>query len=484
MSTPSAPRRQGAIGGTAAVMLGEGISLPAALVTAAVLTRGLGPEGYGRFTVAATVVSTLEWLLVAVFAKVVIKFVAEAADWRPVAATAFRAYLFSGTLLGAALWLLADPVAGALNDPLLGRYLRLFAVEIPVFTSFIACRNILSGTGRYRQQAVTGAVRWLGRMLLIVLFIQLGWAVGGAILGSIGGVLLAFLVALGFVGGAVFGRAGFPLRSLAQLALPAFLLMLTVRLFDRVALLMLNALRGAGAEVGYYGAAQNLSMVTGVVVMTVTPILISTLGAARRNGDQGAVRAVAGGSLRASLALLPFAAIVGGAAPEIFGLLFGADFVAAAPLGQWLVFVAVSLVIISVAAALLIAEGRVWGTVLLTAPLLPLSIAGHLVLIPRLGALGAAIVTTVTALAGAALCVAAAQRVLHLRPPLATFTRAVVLGAMAWAAAAAWSTPGPLVLVKGVVLSAAVVAGFLLSGELDSREIRGIRDWVGAQRGP
>ncbi len=458
-------------------MLGEGISLPAALVTAAVLTRGLGPVAYGRFTVAATLVTTVEWILVAIFAKVVIRFVAEARDWRPVAATAFRAYVFAGIGVGAALGLLAGPVADVLNDPPLAGHLRLFALEIPLFTALMACRNVLVGIGGYRQQALAGAARWLGRMLLIVMFIQFGWGVEGAILGSVGGVLAGFLVGQALVGRATFGPAGFPYRRLIHLAAPAFLLMLTVRLFDRFALLLLNALRGAGAEVGYYGAAQNLSMVAGVLVITITPILISTVSSARGAGNDALARKIVDAALRGSLTLLPFAAIVSGSSQEVFRLLFGAGFVAAAELGEWMAFVSVGLVIISVATSLLIAHGRLWGTVWLTAPLLPLSVLGHLVLIPRYGALGAAIVTTATAYLGAAVCVISAQRLWEVPAPIGTLLRSLLLSVLAFLAAAAWPAPGVLVIFKAAVLSAAVVAAFLLLGELSAEEIVDLRAW-------
>lgn len=463
--------------GTFVGMIGEGISLPAALVTAAVLTRGLGPEGYGRFTVAATLVTTLEWILVAVFAKVVIKFVAEAEDWHPVAATAFRTYVLAGAALGGSLWLAAGGIAAALSDPELAGHLRLFALEIPLFTAAMACRNILAGLGGYGQQAMAGAARWLGRMVFIVVFIQLGWAVQGAILGSIGGVLLGFLVGQAFVGRPTFGSAEFPYRRLVQLAVPAFLLLLTVRLFDRVALLVLNALQGAGPEVGFYGAAQNLSMVTGVVAMTVTPILISTVGAARRADNEARAREIVGGALRASIAALPFAAIVAGSSGEVFRLLFGPEFAAAAPLGEWMAFVAVGLVIISVATSLLIAHGRLWGTLWLTGPLLPLSVLGHFVLIPRYGALGAAMVTTVTAFVGAAICVVSAHRVWQVPASFGTLLRSLGFSLAAFWLAAAWPAPGVLVVGKAAVLSVAVVAAFLLTGELSRDEITGLRHW-------
>ncbi len=475
MTSAPAPPRQGPLRGTLAVMLGDGLALPTGLVTTAVLTRFLGPAGYGSFSVAATLVTTLEWLLVAIFARVTVKFIAEADDWRPVASTAFRAYVFSGAAVGATLWLLADWIAALLGDPQMSAYLRLFALEIPVFAIAIACRNVLTGLASYREQALVGAARWLGRMTLIVLFVYIGWSVTGAILGSIGGALVAWVVGQAFVGRANWGRADFPFRQLFQLAVPAFLLMLTVRLFDRFGLLMLKALGNSAAQVGFYGAAQNLSMIAGIVVMTTTPILISTLSAARREGNEARAQQIAQDAIRAALGILPFAAIVAGSSAEVVDLLFGQSFLEAAPLAAWMMVVAVTLIVISVATALLVAQGRLWGTVLLTVPLLPLSILGHTLVIPRYGAVGAATVTAATGVVGAATCVLAAIMVWKLRVPVGTLLRSVILAGVAYAAASAWPSPGFLLFVEGIILSLLIVAGYLALGELSWHEISQIR---------
>lgn len=201
-----------------------------------------------------------------------------------------------------------------------------------------------------------------------------------------------------------------------------------------------------------------------------------------REGDVGRAREVAGGALRATLGLFPFAAIVAGSSVEIVVLLFGAAFVGAAPLVSWLAFVAVALVIISVAASLLIARGRPWPAVALTAPLLPLSIIGHFMLIPRFGALGAAMVTTATAALGAAACVVVALKVWEVRLPSGTLLRSVVLSLAGYAAASAWGAPGLLVVVKAAILSVGVLVGFVLLGELSRGELAGIRVMLAERR--
>ena len=55
MSPASASGRPGALRDTLRIFAGEALAIPTGLVTAAFLTRRLGPEGYGLFTLAATV---------------------------------------------------------------------------------------------------------------------------------------------------------------------------------------------------------------------------------------------------------------------------------------------------------------------------------------------------------------------------------------------------------------------------------------------
>jgi O-antigen/teichoic acid export membrane protein len=318
-------------------------------------------------------------------------------------------------------------------------------------------------------------------MTLIVTFVYIGWAVTGAILGSIGGALIAWIVGQAFLGRGAWGRATFPYRQLFQLALPAFLLMLTVRLFDRFGLFMLKALGDSDAEVGFYGAAQNLSMIAGIVIMTTTPILISTVSAAKRQRDEERARRIARDAIRGAIGILPFAAIVAGSSSEVVELLFGRSFLEAAPLAAWMMLVAESLIVISVATALLIAQGRLWGTVVLTVPLLPLSLLGHALLIPRYGAIAAASVTAITGVLGAVFCLVTAMVTWGLRPPLSTVLRSAALSVAAYWAASSWPSPGFHLFVEGVVLSLLILVGYLILGELSRAEISSIRALLAAE---
>ena len=92
---------QNLLSGALLAFLAEALALPIGILIAALLTRNLGPGDYGLFALASTLVIWVEWLIVSLFAGATIKFVSEAAEWRPVATAALRLYATAGA--GAAL---------------------------------------------------------------------------------------------------------------------------------------------------------------------------------------------------------------------------------------------------------------------------------------------------------------------------------------------------------------------------------------------
>jgi len=70
--------------GTIHGFLAQALMVPTGLLTAAFLTRKLGPELYGLLTVSAGIVLWIEMSVTWMFSRTTVKFVAEAEDWRAV----------------------------------------------------------------------------------------------------------------------------------------------------------------------------------------------------------------------------------------------------------------------------------------------------------------------------------------------------------------------------------------------------------------
>nr|MBC7245077.1 oligosaccharide flippase family protein [Chloroflexota bacterium] len=450
------------------LVLGFGISV--------ILTRRLGPALYGLYSVAVTVVLWIELGIHYMFHQATIKFLAEASDWQKTASALVQAGLLVGLAAAALLAMSAPILAAWLKAQELVLYLRLLALDIPLYALASGHKSTLIGRSAFAKGALPGIWYWSARLLLVIMFTGLGLSAPGALLAIVGSSAVQFIVTRFFIRPALLKRASFPLRPILGYALPLFLHGTSLRVLTRLDLLLVQGLGGTAAVAGYYGAAQNLAIVTlGTLASSLSSPLLSTVTKLRQAGQEDAAREMTAQALRLLLCLLPFAALVAGASTEIVQLAYGDFFSPAAPLLSWLIFGGVALLILSVCSALLVAAGKPGVTLILTSPLLPLAVAGHCLLIPRYGSIGAAAVTTVVLGLAALGGVLGACRFWEVHPPLGSAVRSSAISVLAYIVAAFWSTPGFLLVGKLLVIGAAILLAFLLLGGFSAREFALLR---------
>jgi O-antigen/teichoic acid export membrane protein len=461
--------------GTIQVFLAEALLLPTGLLTAAFLTRNLGPETYGLLLLATTLVSWVGWSITSAFTRTTIKFVSEAEDWQPVATTVLQVHLFLGFFAAAILWFIADPVANALGEPRMSNYLRLFVFEVPIFCVTYVHRSVLVGLGKFSQRAIATATRWLTRMILSIALVAAGLSIWGAILGSLLSALVELFVCRFYVHPPVFKRSPFPMQELWGYAVPLFLMAISLRLYDKLDLFLLKLLGGTATEAGYYGTAQNLSLIPGLFTLAFVPLLLSTLTRLLRENELTKAKELSQNAMRLVLLLLPFAGLAAGAAWEIIQLLFSVTFLPAAPLFAILIFAAVAMAMIAITTAILTAASKPNWTIALTGPMVPLAIAANLYMIPKYGTLGAAIVTISVSSLAALASISAIYYLWKIFPSLFTLGRSLLICGLTYGLASIWETLGWLLIFKLLVLGLFIPLGLMILGEFSDREIASVR---------
>ncbi|MGD1861214.1 MAG: lipopolysaccharide biosynthesis protein [Leptolyngbyaceae cyanobacterium] len=477
-STPSSTNRQ-ILDGTVWVFLAEGLILPTGLITAGFLTRQLGPEGYGLFTLASVIIGWIEWSITSIFSRTTIKFVGEATDWRPIGALVVQLHLVVSVGITLLLWLLAPAIATGLNEPVLGQYLRLLALDIPIFSVASAQRNILIGNGLFRPRALATAGRWTLRLILIVILVELGWSVSGAILGSIGASVAELVIAQCFAPTPWWRRAHHPIRPLFGYAIPLFAFAMTMRLYDKLDLILLKAFGGSAEQAGIYGAAQNLAFIPTIISISFSPLLLSSLSRLLATEEVDAAKQLARQALRLVIGLLPMGAVTIATAPAIVSLIYGEEFGATAPILSLLIFSALGLMMVSVGTTILIAAERPHWPVAVAMPMLPLALWGHWQLIPRLDAMGAAIVTTGVAGIGAIAMLGTIYYRWQILPPVATLARSLLVCGIIYAIATAWSVSELWLLPQLMILALMLPLLFGVLGEFSRTELHLLTEMIG-----
>jgi len=465
-----------AAAGTLQFLTVEILALPVGLLITAFVTRILGPELYGLFVTASSIVVWIELSASLGFRSTTVKFVAESTDWRAVASTLLQVQLVIGVAAAGLLVLVAPILASWLGSPELTRYLRLLAVEIPIFTMIHLLSSILIGRGRFGQAALIMAVRWIGRLVLVLILVGLGFSVVGAILATIGSSVGQVIVALVFARPTLSRQFGISLRELGGYAMPLLGYGMAMRLYTRVDLLAVKAWAGPAPAAGFYGAAQNLTTTPLAMLATsFSPLLLATVSQLSRDGQTEISRATIRQAIRLVLCLVPFGGLLAGAASEIVPLIYSHQYLPSAPLVALLVFAGLALTMIRINATILIAEARPSWPFALSGPLVAALVAACLLVVPRFGALGAAAATAALASLGAAITLWGVHRRTGVAPSLATIIRIGLTTLIAYALASAWHTPGAWVILKLAGGSAIILACLFLLRELTLQDLTFVR---------
>ena len=448
------------------------------IITAAFLTRRLGPEGYGLLVLSATLVVWIELGINSFFARATIKFVTEAEDWRSISVTVSRLQFLTGVGGMLLLTLLAFPLAAILNEPVLAPYLCLYSLHIPLTGLAQGYQNVLVGIGHFKQKAVSSAGHHIARLVLILVLVGMGLSIQGAILGSIGASLVELAISRRYVGIPFFGHAMFPSQKFWHVGFILFLSGMGLNSYSSLGLVMLKTFGGTVQEVGMYGAAQNLSILPGIFSMAVGPLLFSTLNRMLSSGEVDQAKAIGRATMRMVLCLLPIAAMVSGAASEIVTLFFGQPFEPAAPLLALLIWGAVAFVMISVAMTIVTAAAPPRLTLILSAPLIFIAMVGYWAMIPKFGGVGAAMVTALSSWVGAVACMFAVYCLWSIVPPMATLARSILAGVLAYGLAVLWPVTGFWVLVKLPMITIVILLTYLILREFSADEIAQARSFL------
>jgi O-antigen/teichoic acid export membrane protein len=451
---------------------GETLSLGLALLIAIVLTRSLGPTGYGVYFLAVSLVFWLELVCGAMFTRPLVHFVAAAPDWRALGSLALRMHLITGLAGGALLFFSAPALAALFHQPVLESVLRLFALDIPLFSLVMAHRSILMGLGRHNPRALGPVVRWLVRLILVALFIALGFSIHGAVAAIIAGSVAELMIYRYFARPPLWLKAPMGIADFAGFSIPLFLVSISSAVFLRLDLIMLGALLASSHWAGLYGAALSFCMPLRMMSHALSPLLLSNLTRMYENGEKEAARQRIKQAWQVTLWLLPGVGVAASAAPEIMVLVYGQAYESGGLVLYWLVFASWLYFIIACGIVMLTSIGKPLR-VLYAVGWLPLAaFAGHVWLIPGSAGLGAAMVTALFSLAGALAVIQQVWQCWRVLPSLKSTLKCLALSAVLFALGYVWPTPNFWVFAKISLLGLAALGGLVASGECSLEQIR------------
>ncbi|MUV57115.1 oligosaccharide flippase family protein [Halogeometricum sp. CBA1124] len=397
------------------LLKGGGVAFGASLFSKAVgfvfnitLARFLGASGYGLFVLGLTVAHFAQPVALLGLPDGIVRYVSKyrsedrPAKVRGTVLTSIGISAAFAVVLGAGVFLFAGELATRVFDePELVQILPLFGLAVPFYVLLQTSTSVAVGFKRIEYQQVV-------RNVLFPL-LKLG-AVGGALLlgyqlqGAVSGLVVA--VALASVAGVVViprlfteielrGAVDPEVSRLLRYSLPVFLSGFSYLALNQIDRLVLGAFRPSSA-VGIYNASSVLSqqgvLFFAAIVTIFNPIASDLYSSGSIERLQTVYRTVTRWILMLSFPI----AVVGSLFATELLRLFNAQFVAGVPIlvllfGAQLLYVAVG-----PAGELLQMSGFQDIVLLDTVSMLVVNVVLNLLLVPRYGAIGAAVATAVS----------------------------------------------------------------------------------------
>ncbi|RLC91538.1 MAG: hypothetical protein DRI39_10170 [Chloroflexi bacterium] len=393
------------------VLLSSVAALLAGFLVRPLLARWLGADGLGLYSLAITILSM--GLLLGNFglSQSILKYVAEDRDNRDKAArivlSGFSVSIVLGAACGVLVYVFRGPIADFFDMPEVADFLPILALAFPFYSLFTSTTGLFNGLRQMR----TYAFLVMGQSVLRTVVVLVLAGIGAGVKGAVGGVVVsaAAISLLGLFASRHLIRTSLEgwaqnARRLLSFGGRMFAADATNVIANRIDVVVIGYYMAAD-DIGYYSAAALVATFFPLLPGAIQRITFPAASQLWAQKDYQTLARMIDKSMKYSTCVIaPLGLVVGFFAKDILTTVFGAGFdVAAAPL-----------------CVLLIARVLRGGTAVPIGNVIPaigrpdlnfkieligagLNVGLNILLIPRYGILGAAIATTISLVAGAAI---------------------------------------------------------------------------------
>ncbi|HUG04210.1 MAG TPA: polysaccharide biosynthesis C-terminal domain-containing protein [Steroidobacteraceae bacterium] len=400
---PVNPIGRAAAAGVVWQMIGFACVTVCGYVVAVLLARNFGPAVFGVYGVVYSVLMATELMLRFGVPQALTRLIGGAPGEGSVGLqnTGITLTLIVNLAGFAIFWMAAPYVAEALNVPFGTRLFRIAILDIPFYALFVTLSHILNGRRQFIHTGlalcVYGLVKVAGVIFMLMtdtlsiagaLYVNLASSVVGMVLLLIPAKMRAYRPSLK-------ARA-----SVVALAIPITIGEVGLQVLLGIDLWLLNALgTSIAADIkGDYVAAISLARLPNVVAYVLTAVLVPSIARALSAGERETAGRLVIGTMRfLAVLVLPVCTLIAANAVEAMQLLFSDVYLPGARFLMLLVFAqGLGYTLVSALLAILVGAGasRVAAQRIYIA--LTIAVAANLILIPLLGAMGAALAALVS----------------------------------------------------------------------------------------
>lgn len=455
--------------GSAFLVLSRLVTLGGSFGIMLLLTRHLGSTEYGRYSLGMVVQSWSAGLAIMMLGGSIVSVVAGLHDGESYAVTMYRLAIAAGLVITATMMTTAAWIAELLGLPALESFIRVIALDAAPAAAAVVQHGVAVARGRVFWAAALPLAGIVSQFAVVAAAISMKggaeWAAAAVVASSV------VQAAMGQMVTRIPLRrgAGVPVAMLWKRTGKVAGAQMLNRILQNMDLPAVQHGTGGGHMAGCYAGARNIAITCVMLFFPVGGVVQRSVASALRDHRTASAHAVARGFLRTAGIWAGLAAAVSVYAGEIVDLILGPGFSEAAPLLMVLLWTS-SLRILAVAGRMLVtAAGESGWQLLIATALSAAGAAAYLIIVPRHGALAAAVITGVLAMLSAGIALAAAGHRLNMPLPLGSLLRIALAAGLSGTAGLAVPLPGIHVIIRLVLVSVLYALLLCCTGEFHPR---------------
>lgn len=327
------------------------------------------------------------------------KFISEGFDAEDVKRKSLLAFFSISLIIFVFYLFFSDFIAFLLGDLNLIPYIQLTALILFFHAFFVVYQNYFNGLKLFKWQSITAISLTLFKLILVFLFIFLGFSVFGVIYG----ILFAYLPCLIFL--FIYFRkkpvlVSFSLKKLFDFSWPLMVFSLLMVFLMSADIFFVKALSDKGVAdlfTGYYTAASIISKLPYILILSISSVLFPTVSSLSSKGNkENLVQFLRKFNKFCLIAVVPLVVLISSTSEELISLLFSSSLAEGSAALSILVFGKAFFSLFLLFSSVVIAYGNSRMPLLFIIVAFICNFFLSIVLIPSYGLIGAAVASTLS----------------------------------------------------------------------------------------
>ena len=454
------------------------LSILAGYIIYIFIARLLDPAGFGVYSIIVGIVSVINMVILTGTIQSVSKFVSQDENSaEDVKNLALKLQLFIGCLIAGAYFLLAGVIAAVINDKSYIPYLRLSALIVLFYSFYAVFIGYLNGLRQFRKQSLFDMSYSILRAGLIIGLTLFTLTVMGAILGFVFASLIILISAVLIVGfKPIYKKSLVNYKDLIKFMLPTMGFVLISNLLLNIDLLSIKALSEASISntlAGYYSAALSIARIPYFAVISLSLMILPLVSKATFDKNLEKTKYYINSSLRFSLILLVFlAVIISTNSKQLLKLLYPSVYSYSGSALTIAVFGLALLGLFLISTTIITGSGRPKTAFKLGLFVLILDVILNIYLVKAYSLNGAAMATTLAMLIGFIVSIIYIKKIFKTYLNLKSVIKILILGVIIYFISSAYEVNGFLLVIKILILSVLYLFALFILKEIRILDIK------------